>query len=96
MLINKGVSPNEVVTIKTSGGEEIVAKLVEETTTHYKVSRPMVLTMGPQGVGMIPYMLTVGPNVDVPFHKDSIMVILPTDKGAADQYTQNVTGIKLV
>ena len=30
MLINKGVTPGEVVTIKTTAGEEIVAKLVEE------------------------------------------------------------------
>jgi len=96
MLINKGVSPNEVVTIKTQAGEEIVAKLVEETSTHYKVSRPMVLTMGPQGVGMMPYMITVGSDTDVPLNKNNVMVVLPTDKSAADQYTQSVTGIKLV
>jgi hypothetical protein len=96
MLINKGVSPNEVVTIKTQAGEEIVAKLVEETGTHYKVSKPMVLTMGPQGVGMMPYMITVGPDTDVPLNKNNVMVVLPTDKSAADQYTQSVTGIKLV
>ena len=96
MLINKGVSPNEVVTIKTQAGEEIVAKLVEETSTHYKVSRPMVLTMGPQGVGMMPYMITVGAETDVPLNKNNIMVVLPTGKSAADQYTQSVTGIKLV
>ena len=85
MLINKGVSPNEVVTIKTQAGEEIVAKLVEETCTHYKVSRPMVLTMGPQGVGMMPYMITIGPNTDVPLNKNNVVVVLPTDKSAADQ-----------
>jgi hypothetical protein len=56
----------------------------------------MVLTMGPQGVGMMPYMITVGPDTDVPLNKNNVMVVLPTDKSAADQYTQSVTGIKLV
>ena len=46
MLIDKGVSAGEVITLKLTSGEEIVAKLVEETATHYKLSKPMVIGMG--------------------------------------------------
>jgi hypothetical protein len=34
MLIDKGVSAGEVITLKLTSGEEIVAKLSEETATY--------------------------------------------------------------
>ena len=37
-------------------GEEIIARFEEETTEHVKVSRPLAVTLGPQGLGMIPFM----------------------------------------
>ena len=40
MLIDKGVSAGEVVTLKLTSGEELVARLNEETATHYKLSKP--------------------------------------------------------
>ena len=46
MLIDKGVSPNEVVTFKLTSGEEIVARLDKETDTHYRLTKPMVIAMG--------------------------------------------------
>jgi hypothetical protein len=49
MLIDKGVGPNEVVTFKLTSGEELVARLNEETATHYKLSKPMVIAMGAKG-----------------------------------------------
>jgi len=46
MLINKGVGVGEVITLKLTSGEEIVAKLAEETNDYYKLSKPMVIGMG--------------------------------------------------
>jgi hypothetical protein len=95
MLINKGVSAGEVVTFKLTSGEEVVAKLVEETETYYKLSRPMVLSMSPQGVGMMPYLFTVHPDTDVKLNKTTITMVEATDKSFADQFLQSTTGIKL-
>jgi hypothetical protein len=53
MLINKGITPGEVVTVKTSAGEEILAKLVEETPTGIKLSKPLCLTATQKGVGLV-------------------------------------------
>ena len=36
MLIDKGVTIGEVVTLKLTSGEEIVAKLVDDGPMHYK------------------------------------------------------------
>ncbi len=62
MLINKGVSSGDIVTIKLTSGEELVAKLIEENPMQIKIARPLVLTMGQQGIGMVPYLFTVDPD----------------------------------
>jgi hypothetical protein len=95
MLIDKGVAAGEVVTFKLTSGEEVVAKLVEETETHYKLARPMVLSMSPQGVGMMPYLFTVSPDKEVRLNKATITMVEATDKSFADQFIQSTTGIKL-
>jgi len=95
MLINKGITPGEVVTIKTTAGEEIVAKLVEETPTSIKVSKPLVLTASQKGVALVPFLFTTDPDLDIDIFKGTVMVLAPTMKDAADTYIQQTTGIKL-
>ena len=95
MLIDKGVAPGEVITLKLTSGEELVAKLVEETDTYYKLSRPMVIGMGQQGPGLMPYLFTVHPDKDVKLLKTTVTVAEATDKTFADQFIQSTTGIKL-
>jgi hypothetical protein len=95
MLIDKGVSAGEIVTIKLTSGEELVAKLVEDTGSFYKLAKPLVLTMSQQGIGMVPYLFTVSSDKDVNLNKSTVTVIAPTMKDAADQYIQHTTGIKL-
>lgn len=96
MLIDKGVTVGEVITLKLTSGEEIVAKLVEETEKHYKLSRPMVIGMGQQGPGLMPYLFTVSPDKEVKLLKTTVTVAEATDKTFADQFIQSTTGIKLV
>ena len=96
MLIDKGVAVGEVITLKLTSGEEIVAKLTEETSTYYKLSRPMVIGQGPQGPGLMPYLFTVDPQKDIKLLKQTVTVAEATDKNFADQFIQSTTGIKLV
>jgi hypothetical protein len=95
MLIDKGVSVGEVITLKLTSGEEIVAKLAEETATYYKLSRPMVIGMGQKGPGLMPYLFTVAPEKDVKLLKTTVTVAEATDKQFADQFIQTTTGIQL-
>ena len=53
MLIDKGVASGEVITLKLTSGEELVAKLVEETAVYYKLSHPQVIGHGPKGPGLM-------------------------------------------
>lgn len=95
MLIDKGVSAGEVITLKLTSGEEIVAKLIEETPTYYKLARPMVIGMGQQGPGLMPYLFTVSPDKEVKLLKTTVTLAEATDKTFADQFIQSTTGIAL-
>lgn len=95
MLIDKGVSTGEVITLKLTSGEELVAKLIEDGPMHYKLSRPMVIGMGANGPGLMPYLFTVHPDKEVKLSKSTVTVVEATDKSFADQFIQATTGIKL-
>lgn len=96
MLIDKGVTEGEVITLKLTSGEELVAKLVEDGPVYYKLSRPMVIGMGEKGPGLMPYLFTVHPDKEIKLQKATVTVAEATDKVFADQFIQSTTGIKLV
>jgi hypothetical protein len=95
MLIDKGVMEGEVITFKLTSGEEIVAKLLENSPMYYKLSRPMVIGMGPKGPGLMPYLFTVHPDKEIKLAKSTVTVAESTDKTFADQFIETTTGIAL-
>jgi hypothetical protein len=95
MLISKGFSEGEVVTLKLTSGEEIVAKLVEDGPLHYKLKNPQVIGMGPKGPGLMPYLFTVNPNTEVKLQKSTVTVAEATDEQFAKQFIESTTGIAL-
>ena len=95
MLIDKGVTVGEVITLKLTSGEEIVAKLVEDGPVYYKLSKPMVIGMGQKGPGLMPYLFTVSPNKDIKLLKTTVTVAEATDEVFAKQFIESTTGIAL-
>ena len=95
MLIDKGVTEGEVITLKLTSGEEIVAKLVEDGAAYYKLKNPQVIGMGPKGPGLMHYLFTVDPNKEIKLLKTTVTVAEATDKSFADQFIQSTTGIAL-
>lgn len=94
MLINKGVTVGETVSIKLISGEEIIARLEEETADYVKVSRPLTVSLGSQGLGMIPFMF-LAKTETIKLQMSHVMVLAVAKKEAADQYIQGTTGIAL-
>jgi len=93
MIIDKGVSVGEVVTIKLTSGEELIASLVEETDKYIKVSRPRVLTAAQGGIGMAPYLFTVDQDKTIKLAASTVVVLEATEKESASSYTKATTGI---
>jgi len=95
MLIDKGVTEGEVITLKLTSGEEIVAKLVEDGASYYKLSKPMVIGMGQKGPGLMPYLFTVHPDKAVKLSKSTVTVAEATDETFAKQFLESTSGIAL-
>lgn len=95
MLIEKPRSNGDVITLKLTSGEELIARFEEDTASGIKVSKPMVLSISQQGVGMMPYLFTVNPDTMVTVESSAISVTAKTDEEFAKQYTTSTTGIQM-
>jgi hypothetical protein len=94
MLIDKGISTGEVVSLKLINGDEIIARFESETSEEIKIEKPLALTMSGQGLGMIPWMF-LGNKDTITLKKSHVFCMVPSKKEAADQYMQGTTGIAL-
>lgn len=94
MLINKGFASGDVISIKLINGDEIIARFESETASDLTFSKPLGITVGPQGLGMIPWMF-LGEKESMTIKKDHYFVAVQSKKDAADQYIQGTTGIAL-
>lgn len=95
MLINKGFSNGDVVSIKLVNGDEIIARFEEDDADHITVSRPLAITMSAQGMGLIPWVF-LGEDGKVVLRKKNTFFVVPSKKEAAQQYLEGTTGISLL
>lgn len=102
MLIEKPIQPNEVVCLKLSNGDEIIAKLVERNDNAVVVSKPllMILSADPQsgrpGVQMAPFfMLGADKDSKFPINNAHVMCMMLANTEAKAGYTQNTTGLAI-
>jgi hypothetical protein len=94
MLLQKPITAGSVVSLKLVNGDEIIARYDGEDADTIKINRPLALTMGAQGLGMIPW-LFLGETDTFNLKREHVFVIVASKKDAADQYTQGTTGIAL-
>ena len=95
MLINKGFSNGDIVSTKILNGDELIARFEEETADTIKLTKPLAVTMGPQGLGLIPWIF-LGDDETVTIQKSHVFVMVASKKDAAIQYRQSTTSIALV
>lgn len=94
MLINKGFTKNDIVSLKLINGDEIIARFESENTNEFTISKPLAITIGPQGLAMMPWIF-LGDNDSIKIQKSHVFVSMTSKKDAADQYLQGTTGIAL-
>ena len=70
MLISKSrFSTGDIVSFKINNGDELIAKIVDQTDDSYTLSRPCVIVPNQQGIGLMQAMFSVDPDADVVLHK---------------------------
>jgi len=96
MLIEAPYKNGDTVSLKLTSGEEVVARLEDETTTHTIILKPMVLIAGQQGLGLAPFMFSVSADSKFKINNTSVTCVSKTEKELASQYTQQTTGIQVL
>ena len=94
MLLTKYITPGDIVSLKLTNGDELIARFESDTTDEIKINRPLAITASSQGLGMMPWMF-LGDSDNITLKRNHVFVIMPSKKDAADQYIQGTTGIAL-
>jgi hypothetical protein len=94
MLINKGFTNGDVVSLKLVNGDELIARFEEETADTLTISKPLAITIGPQGLGMMPWMF-LGNSEKFKLSKTHVFTMVASKEDASKQYLEGTTGIAL-
>jgi len=94
MLKTNKFNNGEIISAKLISGEEIVAKLGEETDATYEFQRPVSLSIGPQGAALTPYMITASAeNLIIVVDKNKVIAVAEAQKEVCAEYTKATTGL---
>ena len=94
MLINKGFSKGDVVSLKLVNGDEVIARYEDSTIDTITITSPLAITIGAQGLGMIPW-LFLGESSTFTLSKTHVFTVVASKAEAASQYLENTTGLAL-
>ncbi len=94
MLIDSGYKANDIVAIRITGGDEVIAKFIEEGNTTITVAKPLALTMTKDGLGMTQYVMMADFNKNFIFQKSTVVTMQVAHKAARDNYIKGTTGIQ--
>lgn len=96
MIQNKQYEKDSIVSFKLVNGDEIVAKIVEETDTAYVISKPCTVMPSQQGLGLLQSLFTGDLNKSITLAKSHVMLYSATIKDIENHYIQTTTGIEPV
>jgi len=100
MLIEKTFNVTDVVAIKLSNGDEIIAKVAEINESKIIVTKPLLMVLsqdprtGQPGVQMAPFwMMGADPVANYPINRSHIIVVVKANQDAAKSYVSQTTGL---
>ena len=96
MLEKQGYSKDTVVSFKLVNGDEVVAKVLEETHDSFVVDKPCTVMPSQQGIGLLQSLFTSDLNKSVRLAKSHVMLHNPTVKEIENHYIATTTGIEPV
>lgn len=89
----------DVLSFKTTTGEEFLAKLESDDMTSYKVKKPASIVIqdagnGQVGVDFQPTMFSMDINTTVDIMKSSVLMVTKARKDLKDAYITSTSGIQ--
>ena len=95
MIIETPYKVNDTVTVRTTAGEELLARFVSEDDKAIIIEKPMAVMVTQQGLGLGPFTFTVSPDAKLKLNKNAVVFVHKTDSEMAKQYVQNTSSIAL-
>ena len=96
MLEKSGYSKDTIVTFKIVNGDEIVAKVLEETAGAFTINKPCTVMPSQQGLGLMQSLFTSDLNKSISLQKSHVMMHRPTVEDVKNHYIKTTTGIEPV
>ena len=94
MIIEQPIKENTPVTIKTTSGDEVVARFVSEDDKTITVTKPLALVASQQGMGLAPFAFTIPMEGKVTLYKTAVVFMAKTEDQMASQYMASTSGIQ--
>jgi len=94
MLINKGYSAGDIACFKIVNGDEIVAKIVEETDVGFVVNRPCTIIPSQQGLGLMQSLISGDINNNITLNKSHVIMHSSVITDIENHYIRTTTGIQ--
>ena len=95
MIIDAHYKMGDVISIKLSSGEEMIARAEKETKDELTVVKPYILIAAENGMALAPYMFTVETDAKIKLKINNIICIVKSAKDASDMYIKQSTGIQI-
>ena len=96
MLVTNKYDKDAIVSFKIVNGDEIVAKIVEETADGFVINKPTTVMPSQKGLALMQSLFTSDLNKNITLDKKHVMMHSPTVKDVEDYYIQTTTGIQPV
>lgn len=94
MLVSNKYPEGSIVTFKLVNGDEVVAKVIDETALSFTVVAPYTVMPSQQGIGILPSLFTTEPDSEITISRSHIMLHAPTFSHMVNHYLHTVTGIE--
>lgn len=96
MIQNKQYEKDSIISFKLVNGDEIVAKVLEESTDSFTISKPCTIVPSQQGLGLIQSLFTSDATKTISLSKSHVMLHSLTLDDIKNHYIKTTTGIETV
>jgi hypothetical protein len=95
MIIETPYKPLDTITVKTTAGEEVVCRFLEENDKTITIQKPLALMPTAQGIGLGPFAFTLNPDAKIKLNKTAILFVHKTDAEMAKQYVTSTSSLQM-
>jgi len=94
MLVSKPYANKEIVTFKLVNGDEVVARVLDQTDSAFVIEKPCTVIPAQGGLHLIQSLFSAEINNSIELKFAHVMLHSATTKQIADHYYETTTGIK--